>query len=653
MSRYRSSDEALLEEARSLEGRGLPLEAALERTRLPALVHDGERVLDVNRALCDWLGYEAADLAGAALGVFSEPSEEPSLLAALAGGGADAPELPHVQRFRSKAGEIRVGQALARGIAHEHALARLVLIQPWSVTLRSNELLGLLEAAVDQLNDIVFITEADPIDTVGRRIVFVNAAYSRATGFEPKEVVGRTPNVTVGEATQRDALKRIEASLRAGKPVHEQLIKYTKDGSKYWVELTIIPVFDREGKHTHWLSVQRDISETKRLHEKLVETERLASAGMLAAGLAHEINNPLTSVTSSLEWLIEQVPALFGDEPRFGPALAPPDREAILAALADARSGAQRVDATLRYLSELTGTHDDVMQPVEVCDLLDAALERLHAQLQVPGEVIRDFGRASFVLGSELRLTHVFFNLLLNAAQALDHENLERNRIVLCVRDEAPARVLIEVTDTGSGIPPDIARKLFSPFVSSRPRGLGKGLGLFMAREIVRSMSGELGYRSEPGRGTTFSVRLPSGGSRMRATEPVEPLASALGQTRVLVVAKELGVARALRHQHALGLVVAVESGAAALELLEAGRGFDIAFAELMAPELDGIELRDRVSAVDPRLARRFVLMCPSERANVARRRATLAGSVLLEQPFDLVALRGVVAGVLGLPARG
>ena len=277
MGRYQDVDETLIEDARAIEERGLLLGDAIERAQLPVVLHDGERILRVNPALLTWLGFDQADLLGAPLETLARGEDPLPLLAAL-GASGEPPEFSHVQRFRSKSGEVRVAQVLARGSDRADAPQTFALLQPWGASLRPSELLHLLEAAVDQLHDIVFITEAESIDSAGRRILFVNGAFSRATGFDAREVIGRTPNVTVGEGTERPALKRIEAGLRAGKPVHEQLQKYAKDGSSYWVDLTIIPVFDDQGKHTHWVSVQRDITDRKTLEKRLAEAEARADA---------------------------------------------------------------------------------------------------------------------------------------------------------------------------------------------------------------------------------------------------------------------------------------------------------------------------------------------------------------------------------------
>jgi two-component system, cell cycle sensor histidine kinase and response regulator CckA len=211
-----------------------------------------------------------------------------------------------------------------------------------------------------------------------------------------------------------------------------------------------------------------------------------------------------------------------------------------------------------------------------------------------------------------------------------------------------PTRVRIDIEDTGVGVAPEIARKLFSPFVSSRPRGMGKGLGLFMAREIVRALSGELSYRTESGKGTIFSVVLPSGGARGSATRLDGRLNSGIAAARVLVVGGEPGVAGALRRMLAPAQQVVVRSHQLALEFME--QNFDVVFAELSGTSGEGLELIERVGAVDRRLARRFLLTSRPELFGDQRHKAAARGVAVLDEPFDRQALRAAVAGVLGLP---
>lgn len=156
----------------------------------------------------------------------------------------------------------------------------------------TSERLRLLESVVVNANDAVIITEAEPIDLPGPRILYANAAFTRVTGYSLEDVLGKTPRILHGPATNREPLKRLKAALRAWKPVEIELLNYRKDGSTFWVELSIVPVADETGWYTHWVSVQRDVSERKQNEEDAV---RFRLAQVQNAALAKEVGERIRS----------------------------------------------------------------------------------------------------------------------------------------------------------------------------------------------------------------------------------------------------------------------------------------------------------------------------------------------------------------------
>lgn len=143
---------------------------------------------------------------------------------------------------------------------------------------KTMERLQLLETCVERLNDMVLITEAEPVIGDGPKILYANPAFYESTGFSPDEVIGNTPRILQGPGTQRDVLDKIRAGLLAWKPVHEELINYTKDGKPFWIELDIVPIADDTGYYTHWVAIQRDVSERKRIEQnREVNLERFRS----------------------------------------------------------------------------------------------------------------------------------------------------------------------------------------------------------------------------------------------------------------------------------------------------------------------------------------------------------------------------------------
>lgn len=465
----------------------------------PVLMHDGTRILHVNPACLRWLACSGEGvLVGQALDVLCAPEDRLALLAALGAVAEGPPPTPHIQRFRSQVGTSLIGRVLSRQRRFGDATATFALIEP-GTTDRSFELLRLLGEAVDHLTDIVFITEAHAIDGVGRRIVFVNRAFTESSGFEAVDVLGKTPSITIGEGTDRAALTRLESALRDTRPVREDLLKYRKDGSPYWVELQIIPVFDEAGQHSHWVSIQRDITERKRLEARLLESARLAAAGALSSSLAAELNTPLASVTSSLEWLADRVPALLdqlGDR-------AQPEVKEVLEAVADARAGASRVAGATSYLQLLADAAPAQRQVVRVEELLDHAVAEHEQQSGGPLPVQRDYEPHLLVLADPARLAHALRLALTNAVMAG-----KSKRLVKLQLRATQSRVTVGIEDSGVGISPEMAGELSQPFSSRRPQGIGDALALFVASRLVAEVEGELVLIPRIDGGTRVELRL-------------------------------------------------------------------------------------------------------------------------------------------------
>jgi PAS domain S-box-containing protein len=462
--------------------RGLP--GAADDFPWPVLMHDGARILYCNPATLRWFGCSGdGALVEQPLSVLARPEDERALLAALGASAAGSHPLPHIQRFCDQSGKTLLGRALARRRALGEAQVTFALIAPSSNTDRSFELLRLLGEAVDHLTDIVFITEAHAIDGIGRRIVFVNRAFSEASGYDALDVLGKTPSITIGDGTDRAALERLERTLRETKPVREDLLKYRKDGSPYWVELQIIPMFDESGQHSHWISIQRDISDRKRMEARLLESARLAAAGQLSASLANELNSPLASVVSTLEWLSENVPALLD---QLGDRSQPEVRD-VLEALADARAGAGRLTAATNYLQLLGNTAPLSRQTLPLAPLIESAVADAGRQLGRPLQVEQKLDRELAVAADPGRMSHALRLALVNAALASGAD-----RALSVQLTSVGNRVVVGIDDAGSGIALELAGAVGAPFDARKPEGIGDALGLFVASRLVAELEGEL-----------------------------------------------------------------------------------------------------------------------------------------------------------------
>jgi signal transduction histidine kinase/ActR/RegA family two-component response regulator len=391
-------------------------------------------------------------------------------------------------------------------------------------------------------------------------------------------------------------------------------------------------------------------AERKELHAKLALADRMVSVGTLAAGVAHELNNPLAYVNANLSFLVEQTAAL---EARL-PASARADGEVretlqqLVEAARDALDGVDRMRAIVRDLRMLSRADDSKVGPVELGPILDSCVNVAWNEIKHRARLVKDLQPLPAVRGSEARLGQIFLNLLVNAAQAMPAGQAEQNEIRVSARLLGGDRVLIEVADTGCGIPPEVLPRIFDPFFTTKPPGVGTGLGLSIVHGIVTGMQGEIRVDSTVGKGTTFHVILPVAGPEPLEDAPPPPapaLAPALARARILVVDDEPLVGtvlqRTLGHEHD---VTTCASGPEALARLARGETYDVVLSDLLMPEMSGMELHQAMVARHPALARHLVFLTGGACSEAARDFLARPGVEYVEKPFELEAIRHVIA---------
>jgi signal transduction histidine kinase len=251
-----------------------------------------------------------------------------------------------------------------------------------------------------------------------------------------------------------------------------------------------------------------------------VESDRLASVGALVARIAHEINNPLTCTLSSLELLSERICSL---STRF-PGL-PWDE--LREPLGDAREGSARVKCLVRDLTTFSCPDRERRRPVDLVPALESSIRLATHEIRQRARVVTDFRWAPTVVASEGRLGQVFLNLLVNAAQAIPRGNADEHEIRVIVRADDRGWAVVEIRDTGRGMPQHVLDQVFDPFFTTKLAGAGHGLGLSISRDIVATLGGEIELDSRDGHGTTCRVALPaapgSGGDAAPTTAPSPP----------------------------------------------------------------------------------------------------------------------------------
>jgi signal transduction histidine kinase len=358
-----------------------------------------------------------------------------------------------------------------------------------------------LLAGLEQVNDGVLLLEPDPQVVTCARVVFSNPAFQKLEINPPAPAVGQLLSALFPEACLNEDFV---ALLESGQAARAESTTGATGDERRIFEVSLSPVRDPAGALNYWFGLVRDVTVARRLAREGSERERLAAVALLAAGMAHEINNPLASVTTNLEWLAAMLPSgsarAGGGAPQSASALA-----SISAALVDALQGAERVETTIQHLGLLSGIEYSQRELLDVRVLLDASLQELEP-LFTAIQVRREYADMPPVFVGERRLKQAFVNLLANAAQAIPPGSAERT---VTVRTMAGERVRIEIEDSGSGVPSELAHVLFHPFVTTKPMGVGKGLGLYLAKTIIQTAGGQIGFRAATPRGTVFWVELP------------------------------------------------------------------------------------------------------------------------------------------------
>jgi PAS domain S-box-containing protein len=377
-----------------------------------------------------------------------------------------------------------------------------------------------------------------------------------------------------------------------------------------------------------------DITDQKLAQEQLMLTDRLASVGMLAAGVAHEINNPLSYLMGALDFLDEQARSagVLGEVPD------------ATRALAEAREGAQRVRQVVRDLRALSGTREERRARVALPPIVDSAIRMAASETQPRARVVREFGEAPAVVADEARLGQVVLNLLVNAAHAIPEGAAEANEIRIVIGTDASGRALLEVRDTGSGIAPEAAARIFDPFFSTKPRGVGTGLGLAICRSIVVALGGEISAEPRAGGGTTLRVVLPPA-----PAEAPGPVPAGVGRRgRVLVVDDDPGVGLAIQSLLAREHDVVLRTRAGdALDAVARGERFDAILCDVAMPGMTAQALHEALSLAAPDQARRMVLLTEGT-PTAGASEPPPPGLPRVGKPVEVEALREVLQGLLG-----
>jgi two-component system cell cycle sensor histidine kinase/response regulator CckA len=428
-----------------------------------------------------------------------------------------------------------------------------------------------------------------------------------------------------------------------------ETLSYSVEVQGLILDVWIGPVRDAAGEIAGAIGVCTDITESRRLQTRIIQEDRIRAMGTLAASVAHEINNPLTYVLAGLERALRELDELSTTLR----ALTDPSTHAIATDarnridslrewLGPALTGTERIQQVTRQLSTFTRPNDQDLRPIDLGSVVRSVLKLVRKEIEARARLVEELGASRAVLGNEAQLVQVLVNLLMNAWQALPEPDPARHVIGIRTAN-LDSDVLIEVWDSGPGVPPQLREQIFEPFITTKEIGSGTGLGLFVCRNIVNSLHGRISVHDAPGGGALFQVVLP-------ATTPLTATPSARqGEdasvtegrlARILIIDDDPLVAAALAAAFAGRPfeIRAVHDGRQGLQIIVADAGLDLVYCDLMMKDFSGIDLYEELRRRAPERLPKLVFMTGGAFTDQAQAFLDQRGDTIVHKPFDILA---------------
>ena len=445
----------------------------------------------------------------------------------------------------------------------EGEMAYLATLRDITDRKRAAEMLWLYDRAMAATSTGIVISDATNPE---HPIVYCNPAFESITGYQRKEILGKNCRFLQGSDTDPAALEIIRKALQSESECQVILKNYQKDGRAFWNALSISPVRDRTGKLTHFIGVQRDITDRKKAeqdlqisetqsreqatklaaalkevqdtHTQLVQSEKMSSLGLLIAGIAHEINNPISFIYCNLDHLKnyaedllhilelyehhypDPVAEIQAEKETMEIDFLAQDLPQILSSM---NVGVERISQMVKSLRNFSRHDNSEMKPVNLHEGIDSTLLILNHRLKGNGEmppiqIVKEYGDLPAVECFAGPMNQVFMNILSNAIDALENWDKRRgfpemrnhpSQIKISTKVDDSNFAEIKITDNGHGMTEEIKQHIFDTFFTTKPIGKGTGIGLSISHQIVvEKHKGELNCISELGKGTEFIIKI-------------------------------------------------------------------------------------------------------------------------------------------------
>jgi len=524
----------------------------------------------------------------------------------------------------------------------------------------------LFQRLIENTTDVITIVEKDGT------LRYQSPSAERVLGFTPHEMLGKSA-FDIVHPDDADRVKRSFEHLLShpGDPLQLELRVRHKDGSWRTLEAVVKNLIAHEAVGA-LVANSRDVTERRSLEAKLAQADRLATVGVLAAGVGHEINNPLSYTLFNMEELASQLPRVAEAIRRYRELLVARvgaeqtrtilsdiwdqyghgDIEQLAVRAEEAAQGARRIAKIVRDLRTFSRVDADAAEAVHINLVMESAVGMAFTAIRHRAKIVRDYGETPPVLANASRLAQVFLNLLVNAVQALPEENPEGQQIGIRTWAEG-AEVCAQVSDSGTGISNEHLSRLFEPFFTTKPVGVGTGLGLSISHGIIASYGGRIEVKSEAGRGSRFTVRLPLPAERRESERARHMVASwapgaRRSQVRVLIIDDDPRVGKTLGRILADCDAKVVASAAEARALLDREPSFDVVFCDLMMPGESGMEFYRWAAERRSELASRFIFTTGGAFTEAARAFVDHVPCTTVEKPFDTATIRSAMELIVG-----
>ena len=457
---------------------------------------------------------------------------------------------------------------------------------------------GLMVTALEQAAESITIT-----DTEGK-IIYVNSALEKMSGYGKAECLGAVSSLISGEVHPESFYKNIIDTLNRGEAWHGIVRQRTRLGQTYETETTISPVKDSNQEVRHFVAVQRDLSNERRLEHQLQQAQKMEAIGTLAGGIAHDFNNILSAITGYTELALDQVN----------------QEETAHKYLKQVELAGERARRLVKQILTFSRQTSQEMKPIVITSPLKEALSLLRASLPSTVEIEQKIDKdLPMVVGDPTQIHQVLMNLCTNASHAMAETGgklrveLDREDLSQAEADKyglkAGSYVRLLVSDTGHGMGPQVLQRIFDPFYTTKNLGEGTGMGLAMVHGIVSAHNGAIHAQSELGKGSVFKVYLPAVEMKLDVKTSAHK-AIPRGSESILFVDDEKAlVDLSVRSLSLLGYKVdARVSSSDALKAFKANpEAYDLLITDLTMPNLTGLELSREILAVRPGFP---IIMC-------------------------------------------